>query len=165
MGYTTEFSGKFNVNPLLHPDHVAYLKGFADQRHMKRDVAVLATVPDPLRTTVNLPLGVEGEYSLVDEYAVPGSVLDHNREPSTQPGLWCQWIPTDDGSAIQWDGNEKFYNYTEWLQYIIDHFMRPWGYELNGRVMWSGEDTADSGVITVEHNIMTIDEFQPGLRR
>ena len=30
---------------------------------------------------------------------------------TTYPGIWCQWVPTDDGKGIEWDGGEKFYNY------------------------------------------------------
>lgn len=27
-----------------------------------------------------------------------------------------------DGTAIQWDGGEKFYASSEWMQYLIKHF-------------------------------------------
>ncbi len=47
---------------------------------------------------------------------------------------------------------EKFYHYTEWLEYIIEHFLKPWGYVLNGSVEWRGEDDADLGVIYVHQN-------------
>jgi hypothetical protein len=42
------------------------------------------------------------------------SIIDHNYPPENQPGLWCQWIPNEDGTAICWDGGEKFYNSIEW---------------------------------------------------
>jgi hypothetical protein len=57
-----------------------------------------------------------------------------------------------------WDGNEKFYHYAEWLEYLIGHFLAPWGYTLNGTVKWVGEDPADSGVIEVENNRVTTRE-------
>lgn len=39
-----------------------------------------------------------------------------DRPPRSQPGLWCQWGPRDDGAQILWVGSEKFYNYVDWLQ-------------------------------------------------
>jgi hypothetical protein len=69
-----------------------------------------------------------------------------------QPGLWCQWVPTDDGTMIVWDEGEKFYDYVEWLRYLIEHFLRPWGYTLNGAVIWQGEESDDRGRIHVNNN-------------
>lgn len=68
------------------------------------------------------------------------------------PGGYCQWIPTEDGTGLCWDGNEKFYNYTEWLEHIVEHFLKPWGLVLNGSVTWHGERAGDSGVIYVKDN-------------
>ena len=51
-----------------------------------------------------------------------------------QPGLWCGWRPNEDGTVIEHDGGEKFYDYTEWIQYLVHHFLEPWGYKLNGDV-------------------------------
>lgn len=65
---------------------------------------------------------------------------------------YCQWAPNKDATAIQWDGNEKFYNYKEWLRYVIQIELAPKGYVLNGKVIWSGEETDDVGVIVVTDN-------------
>lgn len=62
MGYTTAFDGYFTVSPAMRPEHVAYLNKFSETRRMKRDVTVLAAMPDPIREAVGLPLGDEGEY-------------------------------------------------------------------------------------------------------
>lgn len=42
-----------------------------------------------------------------------------------QPGLRCQWEPTEDGTAIKWNGEEKFYKSPEWMTYLIDTFLKP----------------------------------------
>ncbi len=39
-----------------------------------------------------------------------------------------------------WNGAEKFYNYVEWLQYLIDKILAPRGYTLNGECQWFGEN-------------------------
>lgn len=72
-------------------------------------------------------------------------ILDYNHEPATQPGLWCQWLPTECGNYIEWNGAEKFYCYVEWLQYICDHFLTPWGLTLNGEIAFQGESYDDNG--------------------
>jgi len=102
--------------------------------------------------------GVDGEF-YVEGDGFKGqdddnSVVDHNSPPSTQPGLWCQWTPNKDGTAIVWDENEKFYDYVTWLQYIVKNFLAPKGYILNGAVEWTGEEHKDTGKIIVTNNII-----------
>ena len=86
------------------------------------------------------------------------NIIDHNESSRTQPSLYCQWTPNKDGTAIEWDGGEKFYEYTDWLQYIIDKFLIPWGYELNGEVTYCGQRFGDNGSIKVVNNIVTVIE-------
>ena len=56
---------------------------------------------------------------------------------------YCQWELNPDADAIQWDGVEKFYDYIPWLKILIDKFLIPNGYVLNGNVQWQGEDGGD----------------------
>jgi len=145
MGYTTEFDGQFILNKKLDIETHQYLIKFNESRRMKRDM-----------TSHGAHYGVEGEF-YVDGEGFAGqdhedTVIDYNRPPSTQPGLWCQWRPNDSGTAIQWDGGEKFYHYEQWLKYIIVNFLAPKGYILNGEVQYRGEDQEDFGILTVENN-------------
>ena len=80
-----------------------------------------------------------------------------NADKIKQPGLWCQWR-LDDETTLSWDGSEKFYNYIEWLQYLIVHFFEPWGIKVNGEVTWQGEDSNDMGKIIVTDNVIEIYE-------
>lgn len=64
----------------------------------------------------------------------------------------CQWVPAGSADGIEWDYGEKFYNYVEWLEYLIKRFLKPWGYVLNGDVEWQGEDREDRGMIRVTNN-------------
>lgn len=145
MGYTTDFEGSFNITPVLSQKDNEFLTKFSETRRMARNVG-----PE---------YGIEGEF-YVDGTGWAGqdsdtTVIDYNRPPSTQPGLWCQWVPTDDGSELVWDGGEKFYNYVEWLQYLIDKILAPRGYTLNGECQWFGENRDDVGVIIVKNNKVT----------
>jgi len=72
--------------------------------------------------------------------------------------LWCKWAPTKDGTGIEWNGIEKFYNYVEWLEYLIVNFLGPWGYQLNGEVKYQGEDPGDFGIIEVTNNTVKLRE-------
>ena len=169
MGYSTDFSGQFNLDKPLTPEHKAYLEAFNGSRRMQRNSWKTAKMPDPLREAVELPVGTDGGYFvgavLLDGQTDGASswancsgqahtpdILDYNRAPKGQPGLWCQWTPNEDGTAIEWDGGEKFYKYVDWIEYLIENFLAPWGYVLNGEVNWEGEDSDDLGLIVIENN-------------
>ena len=141
MGYDTSFDGVFKLDRPLTPEHAAYLHAFADTRRMKRDVAITAKMPDPVREAVGLGLGKEGGYfvgACNDNncgQSHSADILDYNEPPAGQPGLWCKWEPVElDADGIAWNGAEKFSAYTAWLTYLIAHFLGPWGYKLNGEV-------------------------------
>lgn len=84
------------------------------------------------------------------------NIIDHNTPPFSQPGLWCQWIVSNDGTIIQWDQGEKFYEYIGWITYIINNFLIPWGYKLSGTVNYQGEDICDCGSISIKNNTVTV---------
>lgn len=142
MGYTTEFRGQFSLDKKLDTETYNLLKKLSETRRMARKV------PEEY--------GVEGEFFFDGKgfmgQDVDDTVIDGNRPPSTQPSLWCQWVPTSDRKNIEWAGGEKFYEYTEWIQYIIDKILIPRGYSLSGSVCFQGEDSGDSGVIGIEGN-------------
>jgi hypothetical protein len=143
MGYTTDFRGSFTVTPTLKPEDREYLVKLNETRRM-------------IRKFPNDAHGIEGEFFVEGKGSFgqddDPSVVDHNRPPKTQPGLWCQWRPNDDGTEIEWDGNEKFYDYVEWIAYLVGAILEPRGYELNGSVEWRGEDWDDTGQIVIDKN-------------
>lgn len=154
MGYTTDFEGEFKLDRPLSPEHRAYLAAFNATRRMARNAAMTERMIDPLRSAVGLPVGPGGAYfvgAASSDYgqARTPDIVDYNGPPPGQPGLWCQWVPSDDGTAIVWDGGEKFYNYVEWLEYLLEHFLIPWGYALSGEVTYQGEESSDFGKIVV----------------
>src|SRR3990167_457454 len=80
---------------------------------------------------------------------------ERHEEAEDFPSHYCQWIPTEDGLHLKWDGNEKFYNYVEWLKYLIKKFFEPKGYKLNGEIIWEGEEHDDTGKIIVADNVVS----------
>lgn len=182
MGYNTDFEGQFTITRVDRPAdtvwsafgrhhaitlgettlvpgclgvHAAYINAFAESRRMKRDAAKTEKLYDHIREKVGLPVGPEGGYYVGDmdsRVEHGGDVIDYNNPPAGQPGLWCKWEVSEDGTALRWNEVEKFYDYIEWLKYLIEHFFAPWGYRLDGEVTWSGEENDDVGKIIVEDN-------------
>lgn len=144
---------------------IEYLKEFSHTRHM----------------------GYHGGPYITDEAVlntggtIPG---EQNTPPDGQPGLWCQWAPTDDGAALEWDGGEKFYDSEEWMRYLIDTFLSDsaalrkeiaWGHPrvegryyadqfgaftfdhvLNGVIEAQGEDVSDHWWLIVHDNTVKV---------
>lgn len=164
MGYTTDFSGEFRINPPLRPEHRAYLQAFSETRRMKRDPLLAELLPDPLRRAVGLPIGEDAAFCVEaseDLFGTGGrkgksDVVDANQPPHGQPGLWCQWVPSSDGGCLEWDQGDKFYDYDAWLRYLLDHFLKPWGYVLDGEVFWQGEESDDRGKLVIRKNRLRV---------
>ena len=175
MGYTTDFDGSLKISRPLTKKQTEYINRLGETRRMKRDVNKLMELykgkhGNPSAKDKTNPAevyGHDGEFFARDDgnagQGDDGSVLDHNCPPGQngfgqgevekgQPGLWCQWGITEDGDGLQWDGGEKFYNYVEWLEYLIKMFFIPWGRKLSGEIMWYGEDRDDMGKIKVRDN-------------
>ena len=142
--------------------------------------------PTPKSNSPESIYGIDGEYfvggsgfcgqdndvSVIDNNTPPGQIGFNDNDSISflnrysenvkiiksgkcQPSLWCQWIIGGENRLI-WDGNEKFYYYVEWLQYLINHFFEPWGVKLNGEIEWVGEDPTDKGLIRVTNNVIKI---------
>jgi hypothetical protein len=151
MGYTTDFEGKFTINKPVDDDTYNLLKGIATTRRMKR-------------SGLSEKYGIDGEFYFEKEdfgncgqsdKPKQGRIVDYNNPPRTQPGLWCQWLIQEDRKTIEWDEGEKFYDYVEWIEYLIVTILSPRGYKVNGEVTWQGEDGYDMGKIIIKDNKVT----------
>lgn len=176
MGYSTDFEGKLKIEPALKQEQINYINKFSETRRMKRNAQIAAGLPDPVRLEAGLPIGHEGAYYVGASgdfgQEKDASIIDYNRPPGnedmvsigkididkTQPSLWCQWVVSEDGTELSWDGGEKFYRYVQWLEYLILHFFSEWGVKLNGEISWRGEDSGDEGTIIVENNKVSTKE-------
>ncbi len=107
----------------------------------------------------NRPLTVP-EYRELEKLANYDSKHDGTYElytdtPETMPDSYLQWQPSNDGSGLQWNGGEKFYDYIHWLRWLIKHYFVPHGITLNGQIRWQGEEITDSGILKVIDNKVT----------
>lgn len=158
MGYTTWFNGSLTFNKPVTEELKNYVNKFSNVRHMKRDIGKLKEVhPNWMDECYKGNLGCDGEFFVGSTgfmtQAKDEDIIDYNYPPLGVPGLWCQWIITDD-DELEWDGEEKFYNYVEWLEYLINKFFKPEDYILNGTIEFEGEDSGDRGYIKVTNNIV-----------
>jgi hypothetical protein len=174
MGYTTDFEGIVKINPPLNPLQVKFINEINRTRRMKRDSNKLMEIykgeygnPFATEKTAEAIYGNEGEFFVGRENDRDASILDYNMSPGQsnflgdskgQPGLWCQWEVSEDGTTLRWDGGEKFYNYVEWMEYLVNRLFKPWGVVLNGFIEWNGEDSSDKGKIKVKDNVVTSHE-------
>lgn len=144
------FEGQFSLDKPLTSPQIAYLRAFSETRHMRRSTEILETAADPIREAVGIPVGPEGAYYVGTPYEFdsPG-VIDVSQPPAGQPGLWCLWVPNENGTAIEWNGGDKFLYPEEWLEYLIRHFLEPWGYMVNGRVTCTDEECVASKPATL----------------
>lgn len=161
MGYTTYFDGAVEIVPPLNEQEVAYLEKFANTRRMHRK---------------NGPYFVDGKGFAGQDRE--DDVIDYNRPDPSQPGLWCQWTPGVSRDAegnevhdrVEWDEGEKFYDATEWMRYLVDHFIGEnplaklnnpeefsflQGHICNGTIHAEGEEPGDIWKIVVKDNVVT----------
>lgn len=150
MGYTTDFEGSIIVDPPLSEKEMEFLIEFAKTRHMQRKRG---------------PYFVDGKYGHGDNSDVP----DYNQHGEGKPGLWCHWVPTDDGKFLVWDGGEKFYDAEEWMAYLINHFLKPGHiadlpflgeHTLNGTILAQGEEIRDRWHLIVRDNEVTREDLK-----
>jgi len=178
MGYTTDFEGHFTLSRPATEEERDYINNLSNTRRMKRDVNILQKLHSG-KYGFNGDYGIDGEYfvgggmgqdndeSVIDHNIPPGQIeysstddfnvaWDENKKRIVnglcQPGLWCQWTISEDGTKLEWDGSEKFYYYEEWLRYLVEHFFNVWDIKLNGEILYQGEDATDSGNLLMLNN-------------
>lgn len=154
MGYTTDFYGSVTVTPPLNDHEIGFLADFSGTRRMNRTKG---------------PLFVKGSGDFGQ--GRDKDILNHNEPHPDQPSLWCQWV-TEDGTEIEWDGGEKFYNADDWMAYIVTNLLAPSAkayiaahidederlqhftcdHVVNGEIQAQGEDPDDRWTLVVRNN-------------
>lgn len=85
--------------------------------------------------------------------------LDDTWPPGYPDRGYCQWELTKDWMGLHWNGGEKFYEYVEWANYLIEKLFKPAGVSMTGNVKYSGEATDDCGVLVIENGIVVQKQF------
>jgi hypothetical protein len=159
MGVTTDFVGHLDICPSLNDAEVEYLTAFGHSRRCVRPGG-------PYEVPGN-PLAESSEGFVGDSYNTPAT---------GQPQLWCDWEVCWDGCCVTWSGNEKSYQMTAWLKYLIEHFIKPGakargepGFEeftfdhvVNGQVVGCRRDNKELFSIVVSNNRVRHRILKPG---
>lgn len=137
MGYTTKFKGRFDIIDSESGKKVA-IKGKAKKvlnilsNNDTRDLHKFSHDELP-KSGDNINFVIEGVEFNTNFYS-----------------YYCQWVLTEDEDGIEWDQNEKFYEYEKWLNIILEKVLRPNGFDLVGQVAYRGEAFEDIGVLIAE---------------
>jgi len=164
MGYTTDFLGHIDIEPVLNEHEIAYLTTFEHTRHFDRPGA---------------PYDVQGNPFADDREGV--DIDTYNRLGDGKPQLYCQWRVCPDGCCLSFNGHEKFYEPVPWLRYLIDHFLVPgahaastglacfehftFDHRLDGMMVGCRRDTRRMFAICVDDSVVREKTLVPGLDR
>jgi hypothetical protein len=178
MGYDVDYIGHFDLNKQLTDEHAQFIKDFARTRHYLRawkpeeENGIWWVDPEDKYSPVwNDPefleflntTKIKNLEKARSEYTTKRwGCIDYNKTNTGMPDLWCQWIPTDNNWCIIWDGGEKFYKGIKWLEFIIENYLKPWGYVLNGNVLVKdyGNNESGDGQLIVEDNKITFIPYE-----
>ena len=160
MGYHTDFHGEFTIDKPVDEETYKLLDGLNKTRRMRRSVTKLARRLKITPAKCKKLYGTDCEFWVGDAKDCgqdqTEDIREYNKPPANQPGLWNHWAIDEDKQTILWDEGEKFYEYMDWIRYLIDTILKPRGYTVNGIVFWNGEETEDMGEIHVEDNEVII---------
>ena len=162
--YNTTFIGAFKINKKLDKYVANLINGITTTRRMKRDISKLAKKFNISNELAQMKYGIDGEfYYDTSDFKKFGqsndnTIIDINSPPGDQPGLWCQWYYFEDANEIRWDQSDYFYNYVEWIKYIIEKILKPRNYNLDGKIKWKGDDPCDKGEIQIKSNKLRVIE-------
>jgi hypothetical protein len=109
MGYDTHYVGHIQVTPPLNNAEFEYLTAFAETPHVAEDPSPYAVSDNPRAPR---PVGPKG-YSVL------------NRRDDL-PDCICPWIPSCGGRCfVIKDDRGQHHDAAKWLQWIVDHFLKP----------------------------------------
>lgn len=161
--------GRFTLNKPLEDGIYKQIKGLMETRRVKRDPQKL----EELGFGLAKDFGTEGEFffingrELEEKLKEKGltddpSIIAFNKSPKTQPSLYCPWEISDNKKEIYCEAEpDGVREPVEWLEYIVENFLKPNGYELKGRAiilydyLGDGEDINKQDVVIEDGKIKT----------
>lgn len=166
-------TGELKLSPALTNRESNFLKDFAKTRHFHRSWRVeddngknwvdpnndfRPTFSDPKYKEIYLRSNINNNKEQKQYELNKWRCIDYHKANPGMPSLYCHWIPLDDNKTLKWD-NEDFSKGLDWLKFIIENYINPWRYQLNGELYVTNADSEfpfESGKIIVTDNIITL---------
>lgn len=106
MTYSIRYEGQLSIECPLNRREIRALTAFFDTRRIQ-------TRGGPLDSR---------RLSSADP-----DVIDYNRPPEGQPGLFCDLEVSEDGTVLRWGGDSSSGkpDLDKWIIYVIDHLLKP----------------------------------------
>lgn len=139
MGYTTEFTGKFDIV------------------NSSGDIVEVDNETESILNRLS-----DSEFAKDTRFSIGHVYFDL---PKDFLSNYCQWRLTNNKQHIEWDGGEKFYEYEGWLNIILEKILVPKGYYLSGKVHFQGQESRDSGYLIAEPNKNAIKKVSFNIRK
>ncbi|ELR16994.1 uncharacterized protein ACA1_304360 [Acanthamoeba castellanii str. Neff] len=149
MGYETDFEGELNIRPRLADEFVARFNDVASRRNNVYGDGDEGSFD-------HLVFGKRGT-------AAGARVQERYDNPAWTgvPSCWNAWqLKNEPGKTctiLHWEGNSKFYNYVQWLQFVVDYIIRENQalaplLNFQGAITWNQDrtDCDDKGVLTLK---------------
>ncbi len=101
-----------------------------------------------------------GKFTLGTE--APQDVVDHVNqiengqfETTGSPDSHSGWFMPDASTLMMRDGG-KYYDYTDWLRWLVDIIFKPFELTMVGEIEWDGEEPGDIGKIRIDGYDVTV---------
>jgi hypothetical protein len=126
MAYSINYVGHISVTPPLNEAEFSYLTAFGETAHVAGmgvyEVADNPRAPRP-----------EGGIRLLER-------------PTDLPDVVCPWAPSCAGRCLIPDGRNDHRDAARWLQFLVDHFLKP-----GARA--SSSDNQEFAAFTFDHHL------------
>lgn len=172
MSYIVRFTGNFLINEKLDDKLAEYLERFYNTRHVKRNIEKTKQMyPNWKEFCFRNRIGEDGEYFANGENFLEkdDDIISYRVPPGIQPSILCPWRIDEFHKSIIWDGKENLIpieEHAQWLQYLIENFLSPCGYIVNGSVTYKTrifyserEEAVRVGKITITDNVIDVKDF------
>ena len=90
------------------------------------------------------------EFFYTDMRELPHPLTFPGPDGAHYPGYHCDLEASEQG--LSWNGSEKSYYLTEWVQYIIEHRTELRGKTVNGTLIATGDEIGDAWELVVRDN-------------
>lgn len=156
MGYDTNFDGSIDIQPALSKELTDYIRQFSNIRHFKRDISKIHELNGGLGLSfcLNGNPGEDGCFYIGNDLKTD-LVSVSNDEVLDGLSYWCDFTVKPDGTKILWTQAGKTRCGLEWVTFMINHLIAPFGHVCNGKFECQGDNFDDKWEICVENNEVT----------